>query len=244
MGAENDPGAGEPPHGAFATTHWSVVLAAGGPSVESMAALEKLCRAYWYPLYSQVRRHGFGPEDAQDITQGFFASLLRHESLASIRREKGRFRTFLLTSLKYYLADEKDRSRAVKRGGGRSPIELDALAAEERYALEPATDETPDRLFDRQWAAAMIERALERLKHEQRAAGKLGQFDKLKVFLTRETLPGEYATISDEFGISTNAIAVAVQRLRIHLRELALLEVMQTVDSPTEAEAELRALLS
>lgn len=229
--------------GIFATTHWSVVLAAGEPdSGRSMDALELLCRAYWYPIYAHVRRRGHRPQDAQDLTQEFFARLLSRDSLASVRREKGRFRTFLLTALNYFLADQSDRACALKRGGGRAPVELDSLAAEERYALEPATDETPDRAFDRRWAAALMERAFGRLMDEQRSNG--GHFDRLKVFLSRETEPGEYEALSGDLGLSPNAIAAAVRRLRLRLRELALVEALQTVGSPAEAEQELRSLWS
>ena len=219
-------------------------MEASGGSTRSIAALEELCRAYWYPLYAHVRRKGFKPEDAQDHTQEFFASLLRHESFATIRREKGRFRTFLLTSLNYFLADQLDRANAAKRGGGLKPIELDALAAEERYSMEPSTSESPDKEFDRRWAAALFERALNRLKSEHVSAGKESQFESLKPFLGRETAPGEYEQIAKELNLTTNAVAASVRRLRLRLRELALTEAVQTVASPAEAEAELRALLT
>lgn len=231
--------------GVFATTHWSVVLAAGeSGSGRSMDALERLCRAYWYPIYAHVRRRGHRPEDAQDLTQEFFARLLSHDSLATVRREKGRFRTFLLTALNYFLGDAFDRANAQKRGGGRRPLELDALMAEERYALEPATDETPDRAFDRRWAAALMDRAFGRLAQEQVERGKQDQFEHLKTFLGRETEPGEYEALSSELGLGPNAIAATVRRLRLRLRELALTEALQTVCSPVEAEQELRSLWS
>ena len=152
---------------AFATTHWSAVLLAGqGDCPRAAAALEQLCRAYWYPLYAHIRRRGHPPEEARDLTQEFFASLFRHESLAAARRDKGRFRSFLLGALDHFLADQADRARAAKRNFGQAPIELDALDAETRFALEPATEETPDRAFDRRWAATVIERALARLAVE------------------------------------------------------------------------------
>ena len=228
----------------FATTHWSVVLNAGEDSTASMNALELLCRSYWYPIYAHVRRRGFRPEDAQDLTQDFFASLLHHESLATVRREKGRFRTFLLTSLNYFLSDQADKALAAKRGSGKRMIELDAMSAEDRYACEPATDETPDKSFDRRWAGALVERAIERLHQESLKAGRQDQFTVLKIYLSRETVSGEYDLLTARLGISPNAIAAAVRRMRVRFRELALAEAMQTVINPVEAEAELRVLWS
>ncbi len=242
MGTESESRAVPPGPGAFATTHWSVVLAAGDGSPQSMAALEKLCQAYWYPIYAHVRRRVFRPEDAQDMTQEFFASLLRHESLATIRREKGRFRTFLLTSLNYFLSDQADKALAAKRGSGKRFIELDAMSAEERYACEPMTEESPAKAFDRRWAAALVERSIERLKTENDALGKAAQFEALKVFLARETISGEYETLAPSLGLSANTIAAAVRRMRLRFREIAMSEAMQTVATPVEAEAELKAL--
>jgi RNA polymerase sigma-70 factor (ECF subfamily) len=231
-------------NGLFATTHWSVVLAAGDGSPESLNALETLCRGYWYPIYAHVRRRGHSPEDAKDLTQEFFASLLRHESFAGIRQEKGRFRTFLLASLNYFLSDQSDRLLSAKRGAGKRPIELDALEAEERYRLEPSTEETPDKAFDRRWAAELLERSLKRLCNEQAEQGKIAQFESLKTFLMRDVLPGEYHALAPQLGLSPNATAAAVRRLRLRLREIALSEAMQTLGSFVEAEDELRSLLS
>jgi RNA polymerase sigma-70 factor (ECF subfamily) len=226
----------------FATTHWSVVLQAGGDSLASSAALERLCRTYWYPLYAHVRRRGKGPEDAQDLTQEFFASLLRHESLAAVRREKGRFRTFLLASLDHFLADQYDRANAAKRGGGQPPLALDAMAAEERYAMEPRTEESPDRAFDRRWAVALMERAFERLASEQDADGA-ARYARLRPLLGREVEPGEYERLGPELGLTPNAIAATVRRWRRRLRDLALDEAAQTLASPLDAEYELRLLM-
>jgi RNA polymerase sigma-70 factor (ECF subfamily) len=205
-------------------------------------ALERLCQCYWYPLYAHVRRRGYNADDAKDLTQEFFASLLRHESLANARKDQGRFRSVLLGALNHFLADQRDRARALKRGGGVPPVEWDSLEAEQRFALEPATEETPDRLFDRRWATTVMERALAALQSEQVANGKSAQFELLRQFLGREVEPGEYEMLSPQLHLSTNAMAAAVRRLRLRCRELALAEVMNTVTDPAQAEAELRQL--
>jgi RNA polymerase sigma-70 factor (ECF subfamily) len=229
--------------GVFATTHWSVVIQAGdGVSPAAAAAMEQLCRAYWYPLYVHVRRRGYGPEEARDLTQEFFASLIRSESIARARRERGRFRTFLLGALKRFLSDQAERKRAAKRGGGVAPIELDSLAAEERLAMEPTTDDSPDRDFDRRWAAVLIERSLATLRAEQERSGRTEQFNRLKPFLEHPAEPGDYDTTAEELGVTPNAVAAAVRRLRLRLREIVLAEITQTVGLAGEAESELRAL--
>lgn len=227
----------------FATTHWSIVLQAGeSDSPAARAALERLCSAYWYPLYAHVRRRGHDPSDAPDLTQEFFAVLLRRNSLARVGPEKGRFRTFLLTALDYFLNDHFDRQQAAKRGGGRLPIALDALAAEQRLALEPTTDESPDKAFDRRWAAALLEQAFARLAAEQAETGKAEVFARLKPLLAREIEPGEYDAIAAELGASPNTLAKTVQRLRLRARELLIEEASQTVAAPADAERELRDL--
>jgi len=234
----------EPDSARFSATHWSVVLNAGaGDSPEARAALERLCSVYWFPIYASVRRRGHKPEDAGDLTQEFFACLLHRNSLARVGPEKGRFRTFLLTALGYFLIDHEKHRTAARRGGGQPLVELDALAAEERYALEPATEESPDKAFDRRWVAALMERAMARLGEEQHAAGKREQFARLRPFLGREPEPGEYETLAAPLNVTPNAIASAVRRLRLRLRELALAEAADTVASPADAEAELRQLL-
>ena len=228
---------------AFTTTHWSAVLHAGGEdSPTARAALERLCIAYWYPLYAHVRRRGHGPDDAADLTQEFFAVLLRRNSLATVGPEKGRFRTFLLTSMDYFLHDQSSRAHAAKRGGGVSLVQLDALDAEQRFALEPATHETPDKAFDRRWAAALLEQAFARLETEQVEAGKADLFSHLKPLVAREIEPGEYEALGSELGLATNTIAKMVQRLRQRARQLLLDEAAQTVAAAGDAEQELRAL--
>ncbi len=228
----------------FVATHWSMVLNAGsGDSPQAREALERLCAAYWFPLYAHVRRRGHRPEDACDLTQEFFASLLRYDSLSQVGPEKGRFRSFLLTSLNYFLADQADYRNAARRGGGRPLVELDALAAEERYAIEPATTETPDKAFDRRWVAELMARAITRVEEEQADLGKAEGFARLKPFLAREPEPGEYEVIAAPLGLTPNAIAASVRRLRLKLREVALAEVSQTMANPADAEAELKCLL-
>ena len=224
----------------FTATRWSVVLAAAG---EADSALAVLCRAYWFPLYAFVRRQGVSPPDAEDLTQGFFTHLLGKGALASVDRGKGRFRTFLLASLKHYLADQRDRAAAQKRGGGKSPISLDACSAEERYAVEPRHELSPDRLFDRRWALAVIEQALERLRHEYAVGGKETLFSELKPLLTA---PGEarpYAEIGATLGMNEGAVKVAVHRLRQRYGAALRAEIAETVESPSEVDAELRYLL-
>ena len=232
-----------PGNAAFTTTHWSNVLHAGGEdSPTARAALERLCAAYWYPLYAHVRRRGQGPDDAADLTQEFFAVLLRRNSLAHVGPEKGRFRTFLLTSLDYFLHDQSARDHAAKRGGGAMLVQLDALEAEQRFALEPATDETPDKAFDRRWAAALLEQAFARLEVEQAQGGKAELFARLKPFLAREVEPGEYDALAGELKLAANTVAKNVQRLRRRARELLLEEAAQSLAAPGDAEQELRAL--
>lgn len=227
----------------FATTHWSVVLQAGeGDSPAGRAALERLCATYWYPLYAHIRRRGHGPQDAPDLTQEFFAVLLRRQSLARVGPEKGRFRTFLLTALDYFLNDQMDRAHTAKRGGGVVAIALDALAAEQRFAVEPVTNETPDKAFDRRWAAALLEQAFARLASEQSENGKAVLFGELKPMLAREVEPGEYDALAAKLGIPPNTLAKTVQRLRLRARELLIDEAAHTVAAKGDAERELREL--
>lgn len=230
-------------HQVFQTTHWSNVLRAGDvDSPVARAALEKLCSGYWYPLYAHARRRGHGPDDAADLTQEFFATLLRRNSLAQVGPEKGRFRTFLLTSLDYFLIDQSARNRATKRGGGALVIQLDALDAEQRLALEPATEETPDKAFDRRWAAALLEQALAELETEQSREGRGELFARLRPFLGREVEAGEYDALAAELNLVPNTIAKAVQRLRLRARQLMLEKAAQTVAAAGDAEQELRDL--
>ncbi|MCZ7638590.1 MAG: sigma-70 family RNA polymerase sigma factor [Verrucomicrobia bacterium] len=227
----------------FRTTHWSVVLAAGRTgSTIAHEALEHLCRDYWYPLYADVRRRGYPPEEAKDLTQGFFASLLRREDLARVGPEKGRFRTFLLTALDHYLANERDRTRAQKRGGGRPALSLDDETAENRYRHEPADPLTPATLFERRWAATVLERVTERLRGEYAAAEKGDLFDELEGFLTEKKARAR-AEIAARHGVGINAVDVAIHRLRKRYRALLREEIARTVSRPEEVEEEIRALI-
>jgi RNA polymerase sigma factor (sigma-70 family) len=230
--------------GVFATTHWSVVLAAGSEDSPLAAeALEELCRSYWYPLYAYVRRRGWNPEDAQDLTQEFFTRFLERKSLQLARRERGRFRTFLLSSLANFLAHEWERARAQKRGGGWVPITWDEASAESRYLLEAPADLTADKVFEQRWALALFQRALERLQKESAAAGKAEQFERLKAFLQTEAGEGGYAALAERLGLSPGAVAVAVHRLRQRYGQLVREEVAHTVTHPAEVEDEVRHLI-
>ena len=226
----------------FEPTQWSIVLAAGKDQPEARGALEHLCSTYWYPLYAFVRRQRYGPQDAQDLTQEFFARLLEKQWLADVDRSKGRFRSFLLAAMKHFLANEWDHARAQKRGGGRVPISLDAMTAESRYAMEPAALETPERVFERRWALTLLDRVLNHLRDEFAKAGKLAVFDELKSALAGDKTP--YSEIGARLGMSEGAVKVAVHRLRGRYRDLIRAEVAQTVDSEAEIEDELRSLMS
>jgi RNA polymerase sigma-70 factor (ECF subfamily) len=230
----------------FATTRWTLVLAAGDEpsSPRRREALEELCRTYWYPLYAYIRRRGYDAPAAEDLTQGFFARLLERDDLAGLTREGGKFRSFLLTALSHFLANAHERDRALKRGGGQIVVSLDEPPGEDRYRLEPAHTESPDRLFDRQWALALLEQALRRLADEHAAAGRPGAFAALRPFLSREPEPGEYAELAARLGLVPGTLAVQVHRLRERYRQLVRTVVADTVDSPLEVDAEMRHLLA
>ncbi len=231
--------------GRFATTHWSVVLrAAHGDDPPSREALARLCQTYWYPLYAFVRRHGHGPEDAQDLTQGFFACLLENQALAGVDRSKGTFRSFLLASLRHFLANEWDRARAQKRGGGKVHIPLDAAAAETRYGFEPADHASPDKVFERNWALALLEQVLGRLRAEQAAAGKKGQFEQLQDCLMGGPDAPRYAELAGRMSLNEEAVRMTVSRLRRRFRELLRAEIAPTVSHPSKIEGEIRHLFA
>lgn len=232
MGDEND----------FATTRWSVVLAAGRKSDPSSdRALADLCQSYWYPLYVYVRRRGVDTDAARDLTQEFFARLLEKNYLAVAQPERGRFRAFLLTALKNFLANEWERRRAQKRGGGKAILALDFDAGESRFHNEPAHNDTPERLFDRQWALAVLDSCLTRLRGEFATQRKEQEFAQLKNFLTGEAA-ASYAVVAQELGMTEGAVKVAVHRLRRRYRELLRAEVAQTLAEPAEVNDEIRCL--
>jgi RNA polymerase sigma-70 factor (ECF subfamily) len=231
--------------GQFAVTHWSVVLAAGrSDSTHARSALEKLCRTYWQPIYAFVRRQGHSPHDAQDLTQEFFARLLENKSLADVDRAKGRFRSFLLASLKHFLANEWDKARAQKRGGGQVLIPIDAQSAETACGVDPADQTTADKIFERRWALAVLDHALQRLREEHVREGKQDLFEQLKVTLTEASRSVRYAEIAAQLALSEGAVKVAVHRLRQRYRELLRAEIADTVATPGEVEEEIRALFS
>jgi RNA polymerase sigma factor (sigma-70 family) len=231
------------PHGArdFVSTHWSVVLAAGRESSpDAQAALGTLCGNYWYPLYAFVRREGHGPEDAADLTQEFFSRLMTPGALAGVDRAKGRFRSFLLGSMRHLIANEWNRAQRQKRGGGSAHFSLDALAAEERYELEPADDLSPDKVFERRWAEAVLDRVTRRLQEEFTSAGIARRFDELKVFLLSGDEPPSYAESAARLEMTEGAVRTAIHRMRQRYGELFREEIAQTVASPQEVEEELR----
>ena len=230
----------------FAATRWTLVLAAsrGCATPRAAEAMAELCRVYWYPLYAYVRRRGHDTHEAEDLTQEFFLRLLAKDSLASVDREKGKFRAFLLASLKNFLANQWDRRQAKKRGGGQTVLPLDTLDAESRYRLEPSHNLTPERLFERQWAMTVLDQVLARLQAEFAAGGKQTLFDRLKQFLTAARGSVGYAPIAAELNMSEGAVKVAVHRLRRRYRELLRDEIAQTVANPEEIDEEIRYLLS
>ncbi len=240
-----DSNSGPQAHGAaFATTHWSVVLAAGQRDTpQAAAALEQLCRTHWYPLYAYVRRRGYSPEDAQDLTQEFFARLLAKDYLALAEPHKGKFRSFLLAGLKNLLSDERDRANRLKRGGGQKPISFDAQTAEDRYRLEPVDPITPERLFERSWAAAALERTACRLRDEYLAAGKAELYEQLTEFRRDSTEQRPYAEVGAELGLSESAVKSAIHRLRWRHQQLVREEIAQTLGDPAEVDEEIRYLL-
>jgi RNA polymerase sigma factor (sigma-70 family) len=229
---------------AFTTTHWSIVLEAQGPTPAAQEALEKLCRTYWWPLYGFVRRSGYKPEEAQDLTQGFFALLLERKDFDAVRREKGRLRSYLLVSLKNFLAKAKRRELTLKRGEGRALVSLDELLARERTDLEPADNLTADRIYERRWALTLLEQVLSRLETEYRSAGNGKLFDCLKEFLSDEPGRRSQAEVAAELGMNENAVKQAFHRLRQQYRELLRDEIAQTVAVPGDVEDELRHFIS
>src|ERR1043166_3051920 len=238
-------GAGGNACASFTTTHWSTVLSAGHGGTDTAAeALEKLCSAYWYPLYVFIRRKGYEPHAAQDLTQGFFARLLEKNYLHGIDRAKGKFRSFLLAALEHYLANEWRRSQAEKRGGKVAFISLDDQSAEQKYLQIPGSEISAEKLFERQWATTLLEQVLARLRGEFVGAGKERLFEEIKIFLTGERRAISYAELASKLGTREAALKMAVSRMKQRYGELLRSEIAQIVSKPEEIEDELRALLA
>jgi RNA polymerase sigma factor (sigma-70 family) len=229
---------------AFATTHWSVVLTAQGKSPSAEEALAELCRIYWWPLYGFVRRQGSTPEEAQDLTQGFFAMLLERRDLDAVRREKGRLRSYLLASLKHFLGKAHRRAMTLRRGEGRPLVSLEELLARERADLEPADTLSADRIYERRWALTLLEQVLARLGEEYRVAGNGALFEELKQMLTDEPDRPSQAKIAQKLGMAENAVKQALHRLRLRYRLLLRDEIAQTVALPGDVEDELRHFIA
>ncbi|MHC4742646.1 MAG: RNA polymerase sigma factor [Planctomycetota bacterium] len=238
---------GPTPHdaGRFATTHWSVVRAAGRPdSVHYRQALETLCQTYWFPLYAYLRRHGNNANRAEEYTQAFFAHLLEKESVRLADPSRGKFRSFLLASLKHFLSDLHDYEHAKKRGGGKQIFSLDFENAETQYALEPADRLNADKLFDRSWAMTVLDRAMTRLQDEAKDEKKKKLFEELKVYLTAGKDAASYGEVAERIGMSEGTVRVAVHRLRKRYREVLRDEIAQTVSSEEEIDQEIRDLFT
>lgn len=229
----------------FATTHWSVVLeATSADSSEARAALEQLCQTYWYPLYAYVRRRGYGPEDAQDLTQEFFLRLLQSSFLSRAERARGKFRSFLLAALEHFLAKEWRRAHRQKRGGGRPLVSLDEAAPEKRYQLEPVEEATAEKLYNRSWALTLLEHTLSALQQEWTEAGKGKLFEELKATLEGDRPERPYADVAARLDMGEGAVRMAAHRLRQRYGELLRERIAQTVASPEEVDAEIRFLFA
>jgi RNA polymerase sigma-70 factor (ECF subfamily) len=229
---------------AFTTTHWSVVLEAQTESPAAQEALEKLCRTYWRPIYTFLRRQGIGPEEAQDLTQGFFALLLERRDLRAVRKEKGRLRSYLLTALKHFVADEHRRATAIKRGKGEQLIPLEELRTEEQSGMEPADPLTAERIYERRWASTLLDRVLSRLEAQYRARGKTALFDSFNQLLGDEPGAPSHADIAARLGMTENAVSQAFHRFRQSYQSVLREEIAQTVATPADIESELRYLIA
>lgn len=242
--SENSSDATPAPADPFPATHWSVVLRASGSDAAADEALAQLCQTYWYPIYAYVRRQVHNPEDAWDLTQGFFAHLVENHALAQVNPARGRLRSFLRQSCRHFLANEREHARALKRGGGQAVLSLDAAFAETRYGLQPAHNASPAKLYERNWALTLLEHVLDRLRTEQTQAGKEAQFAALQPCLMNDFEAPRHAEVATQAGLSPDAVKTAVSRLRRRYRELLREEIAQTVSSPGEVEEEIRYLFA
>jgi RNA polymerase sigma-70 factor (ECF subfamily) len=229
----------------FATTHWSVVLAAGkSPCAQQQDALKILCQSYWFPLYAYLRRCGYDTHQAEDHTQGFFAHILEKRDLQTASPEYGRFRSFLLIRLKSFLSDERDRANAQKRGGGRKILSLSIPNAEGQYALDPADRLSPEKLFEKSWALTVLERTMDRLEADMAGRGKRGLFESLKIYLTTEKDVIPYQNMATELDMTEGSIRVAVHRLRREYRRFLRNEIAQTVGDEDLIDEEIGCLFA
>jgi len=229
----------------FPTTEWSLVLTAGyAQTAESRKALASLCERYWYPLYAYVRRSGYDVEDAQDLVQGFFAELLDKGFLRKANEDLGRFRSFLLGSLKYHILNERRRERAQKRGGGQTAVSLDFEAAEGRYRLEPADPSTPARVFEKRWALSLLDLTLGKLREEFVQEGKPEIFDRYKAFLSFDGPPEPYLEVAAELGTSVGTVKSAIHRLRKRFADLMRAEIARTLARPEDIDDEIQHIFS
>jgi RNA polymerase sigma-70 factor (ECF subfamily) len=241
--SDNSSGPTSAPGDVFATTHWTVVLAAGKRHTpQSDRALEELCRTYWFPLYAYARRHGRSKEDAEDLTQAFFARFLAKNYLEGLSAERGRFRAFLLASLKHFLANERDKSQRQKRGGALEHLSLDWQVADTQFQIASTAEPSPDQAFDREWAMALLGKVIERLHGECGAEGKGKQFEQLKIFLTAGKGALSHADVARSLDMDETAVRVAVHRLRKRYRALLRDEIAQTLSDPSQVAEEIQAL--
>jgi RNA polymerase sigma-70 factor (ECF subfamily) len=228
----------------FATTHWSVVLGAGdASSPEAEAALSRLCQTYWLPVYAFVRKRGHSPEEAQDLTQAFFANFLEKQHVSRANRERGRFRCFLMTSVENFLRDENDRAQAQKRGCGRQLLSLDEQDAEARYLREPTTETDPAKAFEQRWAATLLDTVLSRLQAEFGATGRSDLFEALQAHLWGDAESTPYPELAERFGLSLANVKITAHRLRQRYRELLREEIAHTVALPSQVDDEIRHLM-
>jgi len=228
--------------GHFATTRWSLVLAAGRNGSRSRQALESLCELYWVPVYSFIRRQGYSADDALDLAQGFFARMIEKDDFHDADPHRGRFRSFLMASVQHFLSNERDRARALKRGGPKPALSLDVQTAEGRYQIEPRDELTPERLFDFQWGMVLLQRVLGHLREEYETAGKGELFDQLKGFLTGDGDDVTYKEIAIRIDSTDGAVKVAVHRLKQRYKKLLIAEIAETVATPEEIESEIQHL--
>lgn len=229
----------------FETTSWSLVLAASlNPTPDSRKALATLCQTYWNPVYAFIRRNGHSPDQSQDLTQGFFARLIEKNYLEDADRQRGRFRSFLLASVKHFLANEWDRSHALKRGQGQVPLSMDVIQAENWYVPAATEQVTPERLFEQRWALSLLERVMARLRAEFADAGKGELFESLAGFLNSDSDPARYEELAVKMGLSAGALRMSVHRMRRKYRRLLRAEIAETVSTPEEIDDEIRFLLA